>query len=259
MVNSSEQDMPVHESGLRSLLSILLPAGAAVLTSIVAGSIWDVNAMSSQATTAVLLSAAALTSWLLGLRWYGLEGMGLRGGRALSAGIGFASLLWILFILLRFFFVDIAPEAIAGRPPDAARTYIYLLLFEALATQIWTFGLIFRSVSAWRGPITAAIVSGLVFGLVALMLFQESFASSLASTAYFIAWGILYGIIRLRTGGFLGTAIVQSVQSFTVWVVLAPYPEPNLGQLNNLYLAATIVYMIIGWRLWPKNEGDYRV
>ena len=246
-------------SATRAILAIFLPGVTAVLVSFIVGTIWDTSALSDQAATAVLLTSSAVVSLLLGLRWYGTAGMGLRGGRALTAGLGFASLLWIIFLLLRFFFVDIAPSAIEGRPPNAGRTYIYLLLFEAFATQIWTYGLIFRSVSDWRGPITAVFISGLVFGLVAILLFQESFTGSYASFVYFIVWGVLYGLIRLRTGSWLGPAIVQSAQSFTSWIVLAPYFAPDIAQLNNLYVSAVIAYMIVGWRLWPKQESDYRI
>lgn len=259
MSNDSSQSISGQTVAVRALLAIAAPATTAVVASILVATIWDVAGASSQALTAVLLSAAALASWLLGLRWYGVSGMGLRGGRALTAGIGFASLLWIILFVLRFFFVDIAPSAIEGSPPNAGRTYIYLLLFEAFAAQLWTYGLIFRAVSDWRGPLTAAIVSGIVFGVIATLLFQESYVNTVSSSLYFIVWGILYGIIRLRTGSLLGTVLVQSVQSFTTWVVLAPVSAPNVGQLNNLYLAATIAYMIVGWRLWPKNESDYRV
>jgi hypothetical protein len=259
MSSISDQSISVQGRAVRAILSILLPAGTAVFVSILAGYFWDTTALSEQAASAVLLTSAAIISLLLGLRWYGIAGMGIRGGRALTAGIGFASLLWIIFLLLRFFFVDIHPTAIESRPPNAGRTYIYLLLFEAFATQLWTYGLIFRSVADWRGPITAIFISGIVFGLVSALLFQESFSGSFASMLYFIVWGVLYGIIRLRTGGFLGTAIVQSVQSFTTWVVLAPYSAPDVAQLNNLYVTAVIAYLIVGWRLWPKQESDYRV
>jgi hypothetical protein len=200
-----------------------------------------------------------VTSLLLGVRWYGLSGMGLRGGRALTAGLGFAALIWIIFLALRFFFVDIAPSALQGRPPNAGRTFVYLLLFEAFATQLWAYGLVFRAAADWRGPITAPMVSGIVFGLVALLNFQHSYIYSVLSILYFVAWGILYGIVRLRTGSWLGTAIGQVMQTFSAWIVLAPYPEPNAGQLNNLYLAATVAYMLLIWRLWPKSESDYRV
>lgn len=259
MSRSTNQAASNQALAIRAILSILLPAAATVLAATLAGNIWDLTVASNQAVTAVLLTAVAIASWLLGLRWYGTAGMGLRGGRALTAGLGFASLLWIIFLILRFYFVDIIPSAIEGRPPSAGRTYIYLLLFEAFATQIWTYGLIFRSVSDWRGPITAAFISGIVFGLVAVLLFQESYTNSFIGALYFIVWGVLYGIIRLRTGSLLGPVIVQSAQSFTTWIVLAPYPEPNVAQLNNLYLTAVIAYMIVAWRLWPKQESDYRI
>ncbi len=257
--NMLSSSVPDRVFGIRAVLSILLPALSAVLVALLATKILDVRSVSNQAISAALLSVAALVSWLLGLRWYGTGGMGLRGGRAFTAAIGFASLIWIIFLVLRFVFVEINPSALAARPPNAGRTYIYLLLFEALATQVWTFGLIFRATSDWRGPLTASIVSGIVFGLVATLLFQESYLSNLTSVFYFIMWGILYGIIRLRTGSLLGTVVIQSVQSFTTWIVIAPYPEPNVGQLNNLYLSAAIAYLLVAWRLWPKNESDYRV
>lgn len=259
MLDEFDHKVSSPASGWRSLIALLLPPGAAFLVSIIFGVVRGEALGSGQAASAVLLSTVAITSWLLGLRWYSLSGMGIRGGRALTAGLGFASLLWIIFIVLRFIFVGLSPSVLQSRPPDAGRTYLYLLLFEAFATQVWTFGLIFRAVSDWRGGITGAVVSGLVFGLTAALLFQESYTGSISSMLYFIAWGVLYGLIRLRTGSFLGTTIVQSVQSFTSWVVLAPNAVPDPARLNNLYLTATIAYMIIGWRLWPKSEADYRI
>jgi membrane protease YdiL (CAAX protease family) len=244
---------------LRALIALFVPPLTALLLGLLAAYVGADLAGTSQAESALALTGAAVTSLIIGLRWYGLSGLGLRGGRALTAGIGFAALVWIIFLLLRFLFVAIAPIALESRPPNAGRTFIYLLLFEAFATQIWTFGLVFRTVSDWRGPLTGAIVSGIVFGAAAILFFQESTANTVSSVVYFMAWGIIYGIIRLRTGSLLGTAIIQAVQTFTVWVVLTPYPERDIGQLNNLYLAATVAYMIIGWRLWPKRESDYRV
>jgi hypothetical protein len=259
MSSISNQTLSNQTRVLRAILSILLPAGTAVLISYLVGTLWDTSALSDQAAAAVLLTSAAVVSLILGIRWYGISGMGMRGGRALTAGLGFASLLWIIFILLRFFFVTITPTAIEGRPPNAGRTYLYLLLFEALATQIWAYGLIFHAVADWRGPITAMFTSGLIFSLTAILLFQESFIDSFASIIFFIVWGILYSLIRLRTGSFLGPAIVQSIQSFTTWIVLAPYSIPDIPQLNNLYITAVIAYMIVAWRLWPKQESDYRI
>ncbi len=240
---------------LRVVLALLLPLGAAIISGLLVANIVDVNDLSRQAATAVLLTSAAAISWLLGLRWYGTRGMGLRGGRPFYASIGFAVLAWVIFLILRIFFVDILTLG----PSNSGRTYFYLLLFEAFAIQIWAYGLLFHAIADWRGPLTAAFASGILLGLVAAILFQESYVGTQFSIIYFIVWGILYGMIRLRTGSLLGTILVQSLQSFSAWVALTPYPHPDPGQLQSLYLSATIAYMIVIWRLWPKQEDDYRV
>lgn len=245
----------ISHSALRALLALLLPPALALLIWTLFSSLSDVTAVSAVARSALILGSLALASLGLGWRWYGSKGLGLRGGRPLSAGIGFAVLGWVAFLALRFIFVAILALGSAG----GTRAYIYLLLFEAFATQLWTFGLLFRALSDWRGPLTAALASGLVFGLLAQLYFQEAFVLSGLSIIYFAAWGILYGIIRLRTGSLLGVMLVQSVHTFTAWVVLQPYPDPAIGELHNLYVGATIAYMIIIWRLWPKSESDYRV
>jgi len=239
----------------RVALAIILPLAAAVVAALIVANITDINALSSQASTSVIMSGIAVTAWLLGLRWYGLRGLGLRGGRPLYAGIGFASLAWVVFLALRIFFVEISPVG----PGNSARTYLYLLLFEAFATQLWAYGLVFRAVADWRGPLAAAMASGLLFGLAATLLFQESFTGSQFSIIYFIIWGMLYGIIRLRAGSILGTVLVQSLQTFSAWIALPPLPKPQPGQLQSLYLLATIAYLVVIWRLWPKEEEDYRV
>jgi membrane protease YdiL (CAAX protease family) len=255
MSNGSELTISERLARQRVILAIALPLAAAVITGMAVTNFSDTSKLSSQGATAVLMSSIAVVSWLIGLRWYGTAGMGLHGGRPLYAGIGFAALGWIVFLALRIFFVEISPIG----PGNTARTYIYLLLFEAFATQIWTYGLLFRAVAEWRGPITAAISSGIFFGLVATLLFQESYAGSRFSIIYFIMWGILYGIIRLRTGSLLGTVLIQSLLTFSAWVALPPYPEPRPSQLQSLYLLATAAYLIIIWRLWPKQEDDYRL
>lgn len=255
MSKNSEIVLAGPAAGYRVILAIILPLAAALVTSLIVGSLVEVNELSSQATTAVLLSSIAIVSWLIGVRWYGAQGMGLRGGRPLYAGIGFAVLGWIIFLLIRLFFVDVLTLA----PSSPGRTYIYILLFEALATQIWTFGLLFHAVSDWRGPLTAAITGGILFGLVAASLFQEAFRGTQLSLIYFIVWGILYGIIRLRSGSLWGTVLVQSLHSFSVWVAFTPFPRPDPGQLQSMYLTAAVAYSIVIWRLWPKKEEDYRV
>jgi hypothetical protein len=250
-----EQTISKRAAGQRVALAILLPLAAAVVAALIVANVSGSSAVSGQASTAVIMSVVAVTSWLLALRWYGLAGLGLRGGRPLYAGIGFASLAWFVFLILRIFFVEISPVG----PGNSARSYFYLLLFEAFATQLWAYGLVFRAVADWRGPLAAAMAGGLLFGLAATLLFQESFAGSQFSIIYFIIWGILYGIIRLRTGSILGTVLVQSLQTFSAWVALPPLPKPQPAQLQNLYLVATIAYLVIIWRLWPKKEDDYRV
>ncbi len=255
MSNGSEVTLSEARARQRVILAIAVPVAAAVISGMAVTKFADMSKLSSQGATAVLLSSIAVVSWLLGLRWYGTSGMGLRGGRPLYAGIGFAALGWIVFLALRIFFVKISPVG----PGNTARTYFYLLLFEAFATQIWTYGLLFRAVAEWRGPITAAVSSGIFFGLVAALLFQESYAGSQFSIIYFIMWGILYGIIRLRTGSFLGVVLIQSLLTFSAWVALPPYPEPQPSQLQSLYLFATVAYLMIIWRLWPKQKDDYRL
>ena len=255
MAESIEEPVPGNVAGRRVALALGLPLAMAIVTSLVVANITAATNLSSQARTAVIMSSIAIVSWLLGLRWYGLQGLGLRGGRPLYAGIGFASLAWVVFLAIRIFTVSIS-ELGTG---NSTRSYIYLLLFEAFATQIWTYGLLFRTVADWRGPLAAAVSSGLIFGLVAILLFQESFTGTQFSIITFFAWGVLYGIIRLRTGSILGTVLVQSLQSFSAWIALPPYPRPDPAQLQNLYLFTTLAYLIIIWRLWPKEEDDYRV
>lgn len=240
----------LHSPEARVAIAIGLPVIGGLVLSALA------STLAATTTTVVpLLAGMAVVSWLLGLRWYRLPGMGLRGGRALFAGISFAALGWVTFLTLRFIFVPIQSITTTG----AGRAFVYLLLFEAFAVQLWTFGLLFRSLADWRGPLTAAVGSGLFFAAVAFLLFQESFTDAPASLLYFALWGILYGIIRLRSGSLLGAALIQALQSFSVWIVLAPPLPPPAGLLQSLYLWAAAAYLVIIWRLWPKEVGDYRV
>lgn len=240
---------------LRVFFALVLPLLGSILFSTIIIAVIGPSE-DAQRETAVQLAGVGLAAWFLGLRWYRLPGMGLRGHRALYAGIGFAVLGWLAFFIVRF--ATVAGDIVNA--PDAGRTFVYLLLFEAFATQLWAFGLFFRAVADWRGPLTAAITSGILFGTVAFLLFEESFANPpLPALLYFIMWGILYGMIRLRTGSLLGMVIVQALHSWTAWQLLALVNQPDPSQLGNLYLITTILYMIIIWRLWPKKEEDYRV
>ena len=250
----SEQTAPSSSLVIRVVLALIIPiAGATVFSLLTSGTV--ALTADNQRGHALLFAGIGLASWFVGWRWYGLKALGLRGGRPLTAGIGFATLVWLAFLLVRFITVEV--EAYGS--PEGGRTFIYILLFEAFCTQLWVYGLFFRSVADWRGPLTAAISSGVLFGAVAFLLFQESFASIASSLLYFMVWGVVYGVIRLRTGSFLGPAIVQALQSWTAWYVMAPTDPISTSELRNLYLISSVVYLIIIWRLWPKQESDYRL
>ncbi|UCG24135.1 MAG: CPBP family intramembrane metalloprotease [Chloroflexota bacterium] len=250
----SEQPASSIPPFTRVLLALLLPIAGAALFSLLAGGSAALSD-ESQSGRALQFAGAGLVSWFVGWRWYSLKGLGLRGGRPLMAGIGFATLAWLAFIVVRFVAVEVANYG----SPEGARTFIYLLLFEAFCTQLWAYGLFFRSVADWHGPLTAAVSAGILFGALAFLFFQESFAAIPSGLLYFTVWGVLYGVIRLRTGSFLGPLVVQALQSWTTWYVMAPLDPVNTGELRNLYLISSAIYLIIIWRLWPRQESDYRV
>jgi hypothetical protein len=231
----------------RLLVSLVIPILAYFLIPLLLSGGGDVAALR--------LAAVGITSLFVGFQWYRAAGMGLRGHRALYAGIGFAALAWLIFLLARYATVQVADYVGTG----LGRTFIYLLLFEAFAVQLWVFGLVFRSLAEWRGPLTAAAGSGLLFGLAAFLTFKESFVPAAAALLYFIVWGVLYGIIRLRTGSWLGLVVVQAMQSLTAWFLLAPTEPPALTQLRTLYIVSSLLYILLIWRLWPRREEDYRV
>jgi hypothetical protein len=244
---------PVVQAAIALLLPPVLGLTVGLLLSGGTGGETATSAGSVQAVLAPIFAVVGGTSWLLGLFWYGLKNLGLRGGRPLFSGIAFASLGWLALLPLRFYFVRL--EAFGS----GFDTFFYLLVFEAFAVQLWLFGLLVRAIALWRGPLTAAISSGILFGFVSADIFQEAYGDSLVSLAYFMVWGIFYGIIRLRTGSFLGIALVQATQSFTTWTVLLPPDPPDLGQIQSLHLAASLALLIFIWRLWPKQVEDYRV
>jgi hypothetical protein len=252
-MTDQERSISTQQGGIRTAVAFGAPVSGAIVFSMLAGGLG--TAVSDQSAAAILFAGLGLISWFIGLRWYGLPGIGLRGHRALYAGIGFAALGWLAFLLLRFIFVRI----VGFGPADSTRSFIFLLLFEAFAVQIWAYGLLFRTLADWRGAMTAAIGSGIIFGAVAYLLFQESFTGSIVSFVYFVLWGILYGIIRLRTGSILGIAVIQALHSFTAWVVMVPQTPPLPNELQSLYLTAGAAYLILIWRLWPKTESDYRI
>lgn len=266
---------PAH-AARRAIIAILLPLGAALLVGVLTGSLLRPAAGGGfQPSAAPLFAALGAISLLLGVRWYGLKGLGLRGGRPLFAGIGFSVLAWVAVLIARFLpmlptvsYNDVGQavvqitlfiEVIAIRSAGSGRAFFYLLVFEAFATQIWAFGLVFRSLADWRAPLTAATVSGILWGALGFLLFQESFVPHWSAFLYFLLWGVLYGIIRLRTGSLIGMVIVQALQTFTAWFVFQPPAELDIARLQYVYLCAAILFALIIWRLWPRREEDYRV
>jgi len=259
----------------RAIIAIVLPLAGALLAGVISGSLFAPTAAGDLPNAAPLFAALGIISWFVGLRFYGLRGLGLRGGRPLFAGIGFAVLVWVVVLIGRFLphlpqvstnesgqaVVEIAlqMEVMAIRSAGAGRAYFYLLLFEAFAVQLWAFGLVFRALADWRGGLTAAIVSGILFGATGFLLFRESFVPGLPALLYFLLWGVVYGVIRLRTGSILGPILVQSIQSFTAWFVFEPPADVAATGIETIYLAVSILFVIIIWRLWPRLESDYRV
>lgn len=260
----------------QALVAIFLPPAVALLVAIAGGMLFVAEATTSGGYNAApLFAALGVTSWFIGLRLYGSRNMALRGGRPLFAGIGFAVLVWVAALIGRF--LPMLPQAGINESGQAAITVIlnvqvmviqsvgagqaffYLLLFEAFATQLWAFGLVFRALANWRGGLTAAVVSGILFGATGYLLFRESFVPGLPALFYFLLWGVVYGMIRLRTGSILGPVLIQAMQSFTAWFVFQP-PDDMAGTgINTVYIATGILFAIIVWRLWPRREGDYRI
>jgi membrane protease YdiL (CAAX protease family) len=237
----------------RAAFAFLMPlAGSYFLTAVARQ--FAVSSPGSQVENLPFFAGLGLVSLFLGLRWYGLPQMGLRGGRPLFSSISFAVLGWIALLVFRFYFISI-------RGLDSGLDeFFYRLLFEAFCVQLWTFGLLFRSLADWRGPLTAAITSGILFGLMASLRFQEApEIPAISSLLYFLLWGLFYGIVRLRSGSFLGSSLVQAIQSFTAWVVLTPDLSVPGNNFSGLYIATGLAYLVFMWRLWPKQEEDYRV
>lgn len=235
---------------IRVVLAVLLPlTGALIFSFIVTGQ--PTLGERQPGLVALQLAGIGLVSWIMGWRLYGLRGLGMKIGRPLSAGAGFAFLAWIVFLLVRLATV-VGIEAKEGVP------FIYLLLFEAFCTQLWTYGLFFRTVVDWRGPLAATVSSGLLFGAIGLMIFQEVFAITATSILFFSIWGILYGFMRLRSGSFIGIALVQALQSWSTWQ-LNSVEAPELAQLRTFYLITSVLFVLYIWRLWPKKEKDYRI
>ena len=259
----------------RVLVSIILPLALALLVGAISGSLFAPTPAGSLPNVAPVFATLGVAALFIGLRFYGLRGLALRGGRPLFAGIGFAVLVWVAALIGRF--LPMLPQAsfnetgqavvelalnvqvMAYRSAGAGRAFAYLLLFEAFATQLWAFGLVFRASADWRGGLTAAVASGVLFGTIGYLLFFESFVPGWAALLYFLSWGIAYGMIRLRTGSILGPILIQALQSFTTWFVLQPPDDITQTGIQTVYVAVAVLLAIIIWRLWPRRETDYRI
>lgn len=244
---------PIPPAVNRVMVSVFAPLMVTlILVSVISNLFGAVD--NPLAQMSMVLSGFGVISWFAGGTWYGAKGMGLRGGRPMFAGSGFAFLGWVGLLIMRIVFSGIGGFAQEGM----GVLFVYLFLFEAFAVQLWVFGFFFRSVADWRGPLTAAVSSGLLFGVVAFLTFQESFEQSILAFAYFLIWGLFYGLVRLRTGSIIGIVITQAMQSLTAWQLMLPEFSPTL-ELDWLYTSMGIWYAILIWRLWPKEQGDYRV
>ena len=240
-------------AAVRAGLAFIIPLAATLFFTAIAQQ-FSSSLDTSQAENLPFFIGLGLVSLFLGLSWYGLPQMGLRGGRPLFSSIGFAVLGWTALLALRFYFISILGL------DSGLDEFFYRLLFEAFCLQIWTFGLLFRSLADWRGPLTAVMTSGILFGLIASLRFLEApEVPAISSLLYFLLWGIFYAIIRLRSGSLIGASLVQAAQSFTAWVVLTPDLTSPGNNFSALYTAASLAYFIFIWRLWPKQEEDYRV
>ena len=221
----------------------------------------------SLSSNSIILAALGLISMFYGMQKYGTGGMGLRGGRPLFAGAGFAFLGWVVVLVVRFLYIAIDENAMLVEP--LSPIFFYLLFFEAFAVQLWAFSLVFKSVADAWGGLTAAVVSGLLFAGVAFFYFQEarfleplfgSFWLTIVALLYMVSWGILYGMIRLRTGSILGIVIVQAMQSLTTWELIPPFEFLNETNYNPLFFTITgILWAVLIWRLWPTELDDYRI
>ncbi len=253
----AEKGLSWPSPAVRVLIALIAPiVGALAFTLVISQVLGRSIVLEGQdpRQNALLLAGIGLASWYLGRHWYGLKELGLRFGRPLFASIGFASLAWVVFLVLRLATVEPGP----GSLQQARTGFLFLLVFEAFCTQLWAFGLIFRSVVDWRGPLAAAVSSGILFGMIGYLIFQESFTAMPASALYFVVWGVLYGVIRLRSGSLLGTVLIQGLQSWSSWQLLKT-GIASPAQLQILYLIVSGLYLIIIWRLWPKKESDYRL
>ena len=233
-------------ANVRLMLALIWP----IIFGAIAHSMLNGSSIVAAFPFAPALCGLGITAYLLGRRWYTNDELGLRTGRPMMAGAGFAFLGWISLFLARLIYAGFAKMG-----SDLGSIYLYLLFCEALCAQLWVFGLFFRVMSDWRGGIAATWWSALLYGLVAFQLFAEAYNLPKVMLLYFIIWGMLYAIIRLRTGSWLGTVLIQSIQTLTVWH-LFPAVTPAFSWIYGM---SGLLYLVLIWRLIPKFASDLRV
>lgn len=270
MSKKSNKNQSVKNRPSGDLANVVVAIGVPLFGAVVFGQVvigLSGAATGSLASSSIILAGLGLISMVYGMRKYGSEGMGLRGGRPMFAGSGFAFLGWVAILITRIIFIAIDEGSMLVEP--LSPIFFYLLFFEAFAVQLWAFSLVFKSVSDLWGGLTAAVVSGLLFAGVAFFFFQEArfleplFVSAwltVVAIIYLATWGIMYGMIRLRTGSILGIVLVQAMQSLTVWELIPPFEIINESNYKPLFFTVTgVLYAVLIWRLWPTELDDYRI
>lgn len=198
----------------------------------------------------IFLGTLGVVTFLVGLRWYSPAQLGMRTGRPMLAGVGFGFLVWVSFLLARFIAVELGDIG-----QKLGITFLFLLIFQGVCVQIWSFGLLFPLFSERFDPVIAAFFSALSFAYLAQNYFSEG-RMGVAAFLYFFLWGAVYAIIRLRTGSWLGILLAQTMQTLTAWFMLPPGATISY---NYLYGIAAFFYLILIWRLWPRSADDLRV
>lgn len=233
----------------RTAFSLIWPTAVGGLLSVSMPRVWP--GTSGQLWFLLGLGAMGV---VLGRQWYDWPELGLRTGRPLMAGVGFAFLGWLIMLGTRIWAIDIT-----GFGSGLGVVFLYLLLVEAACVQFFSFGLFFRALSDWRPPLTTVLLSGLVYGLLAYGFFGEAAVAggNRWVVLFFIVWGWMYGMIRLRTGSWLGMALVQAMQTLTVWHLMLW--QGGLISAGYFYVATGALYLLIAWRLLPKYRSDLRI
>ncbi len=83
---------------MRTAVALLAPAIVAIFVSQLTGNFFIATPSNDRAATAVILGTIGLTSWIIGVLWYGIPGLGMRTKRPLFASVGFAVMGWVAYL-----------------------------------------------------------------------------------------------------------------------------------------------------------------